>query len=64
MSKPKFYQAVLQEIEGDVLAKVYPENVKKYGSPMVTMAERMGMRTEDLMAAFGMKVEKSGPSIK
>jgi len=42
MSKPKFYQAILVPVEGDVLAKVYPENVKKYGSPMVTMAERMG----------------------
>jgi predicted RNA-binding Zn-ribbon protein involved in translation (DUF1610 family) len=42
MSKPKFFQAVLQPVEGDVLAKVYPENVRKYGSPMVTMAERMG----------------------
>lgn len=42
MSKPKFFQAVLQEVEGDVLAKVYPENVRKYGSPMITMAERMG----------------------
>lgn len=42
MSKPKFYQAVLQEIEGDVLAKVYPEIVKRYGSPMCTMADRMG----------------------
>jgi predicted RNA-binding Zn-ribbon protein involved in translation (DUF1610 family) len=41
MSKPKFYQAILVPVE-DVLAKVYPENVKKYGSPMVTMAERMG----------------------
>jgi predicted RNA-binding Zn-ribbon protein involved in translation (DUF1610 family) len=42
MSKPKFYQAVLQEVEGDVLAKAFPENVKKYGNPMVTMTERMG----------------------
>jgi predicted RNA-binding Zn-ribbon protein involved in translation (DUF1610 family) len=41
MSKPKFYQAILVPVE-DVLAKVYPENVKKYGSPMVTMTERMG----------------------
>lgn len=41
MEKPVFYQAVLVPVE-DVLAKVYPENVKKYGSPMVTMAERMG----------------------
>ena len=42
MSQPKFYEAVLQEVQGDVLAKVYPENVRKYGSPMVTMSERMG----------------------
>ena len=42
MSKPKFYQAVLQEVKIDILAKVYKENVRKYGSPMVTMTERMG----------------------
>ena len=42
MSEPKFFEAVLQEVKGDVLAKVYPENVRKYGSPMVTMAERLG----------------------
>jgi DNA-directed RNA polymerase subunit M/transcription elongation factor TFIIS len=42
MSKPKFYQAVLQEVEGDVLARVYPEHIRKYGKVMTTMTERMG----------------------
>lgn len=37
-NKPKFYQAVLQEVEGDVLRHVYPEAVAKH----ITMAERMG----------------------
>lgn len=41
MSKPKFYQAVLVPVE-NVLEHVYPQNVQKYGSPMVTMTERMG----------------------
>ena len=35
--KPKFYKAVLEEIEGDVLKLVYPEAVSH-----ITMAERMG----------------------
>jgi hypothetical protein len=36
MSKPKFYQAVLQEVKGDVLEHVYHKN---HG---MTMTERMG----------------------
>lgn len=37
-NKPKFYEAVLQEVEGDVLKHVYPEAVAKH----ITIAERMG----------------------
>ena len=36
MSKPKFYQAVLQEVKGNVLEHVYHKN---HG---MTMTERMG----------------------
>ncbi len=39
MSKPKFYQAVLQEVKGNVLDHVYP-HLK--GNGQLTMAERMG----------------------
>ena len=40
MSKPKFYQAVLVPIKGNVLDHVYPE---LKGSPnQMTMTERMG----------------------
>ena len=40
MSKPKFYQAVLKEVKGNVLDHVYP-HLK--GSPnQMTMTERMG----------------------
>lgn len=39
MSKPKFYQAVLQEVKGNVLDHVYP-HLK--GKGQLTMAERMG----------------------
>ena len=40
MSKPKFYQAVLVPIKGNVLDHVYP---KWKGSPnQMTMTERMG----------------------
>lgn len=38
MRKPKFYQAVLQPIKGDVLEHVYG---KKHGMSM-SMTERMG----------------------
>ena len=41
MSKPKFFQAVLVPVE-NVLEHAYPQNVQRYGSPMVTMTERMG----------------------
>jgi DNA-directed RNA polymerase subunit RPC12/RpoP len=37
MGKPKFYQAVLQPIEGNVLAHVYPRH-----KGQMTMTERMG----------------------
>jgi hypothetical protein len=39
MSKPKFYQAVLQEVNGNVLDLVYP-HLK--GKGQMTMTERMG----------------------
>ena len=39
MSKPKFYQAVLQEVKGNVLDHVYP-HLK--GKGQLTMTERMG----------------------
>jgi hypothetical protein len=39
MSKPKFYQAVLQEVNGNVLDLVYP-HLK--GKEQMTMTERMG----------------------
>jgi hypothetical protein len=39
MLKPKFYQAVLQEVKGNVLDHVYP-HLK--GSNQMTMTERMG----------------------
>lgn len=40
MAKPKFYQAVLQEVKGNVLDHVYPQFK---GSPnQMTMTERMG----------------------
>ena len=39
MSKPKFYQAVLKEVKGNVLDHVYP-HLK--GNGQLTMAERMG----------------------
>lgn len=39
MSKPKFYQAVLKEVKGNVLDHVYP-HLKGHGQ--LTMAERMG----------------------
>ena len=39
MSKPKFFQAVLQEVKGNVLDHVYP-HLK--GKGQLTMTERMG----------------------
>jgi hypothetical protein len=39
MSKPKFYQAVLQEVKGNVLDHVYPQFK---GANQLTMTERMG----------------------
>ena len=39
MSKPKFYQAVLTEIKGNVLDHVYPH---LQGDKQLTMTERMG----------------------
>jgi hypothetical protein len=39
MSKPKFYQAVLQEVKGNVLDHVYPY---LKGANQLTMTERMG----------------------
>ena len=39
MSKPKFYQAVLKEVKGNVLDHVYPHFK---GSNQLTMVERMG----------------------
>lgn len=41
MSKPIFYQAVLQEVKGDVIAHVYP-HLNLNGKVDMTMAERMG----------------------
>ena len=40
MSKPKFYQAVLVEVKGNVLHHVYPQF--KGGKYEPTMTERMG----------------------
>jgi len=37
---PKFYQAILQEVKGNVLEYVYPQ--LKGGRYMPTMTERMG----------------------
>jgi len=39
MSKPKFFQAVLQEVKGNVLDHVYPQ---LKGEEQLTMTERMG----------------------
>lgn len=39
MSKPKFYQAVLKEVKGNVLDHVYPQFK---GREQLTMKERMG----------------------
>ncbi len=39
MSKPRFFQAVLKEVKGNVLDHVYP-HLK--GNDQLTMAERMG----------------------
>lgn len=39
MSKPKFYQAVLTEVKGNVLDHVYPQFK---GNNQLTMTERMG----------------------
>jgi len=39
MSKPKFYQAVLKEVKGNVLDHVYPQFK---GSEQLTMEERLG----------------------
>lgn len=39
MSKPKFYQAVLQEVNGNVLDLVYPHLKEK---EQMTMTKRMG----------------------
>ena len=39
MSKPRFYQAVLKEVKGNVLDHVYPHFK---GSNQLTMTERMG----------------------
>ena len=41
MSKPKFYQAKLVEVKGDVLAHAYP-NTNMNGKITMTMKERMG----------------------
>lgn len=38
MSKPKFYQAVLQEVEGNIFEHVYPH----LNSNEFTIEERMG----------------------
>lgn len=40
MSKPKFYQAVLKEVKGNVLDHVYPH--LKDSPNQMTMTERMG----------------------
>jgi hypothetical protein len=42
MDKPKFYQAELKEIEGDVLQHVYPFLKNKNGFGQFTLKERMG----------------------
>lgn len=39
MKKPKFYQAILKPIKGNVLDYVYPHLV---GNEQMTMTERMG----------------------
>ena len=39
MSKPKFFQAVLKEVKGNVLDHVYPYFK---GANQLTLAERMG----------------------
>ena len=39
MSKPRFFQAVLKEVKGNVLDHVYP-HLK--GNGQLTMSERMG----------------------
>ena len=39
LPKPKFYQAVLKEIKGNVLDEVYPHLI---GKEQLTMTERMG----------------------
>jgi len=39
MSKPKFYQAEIKEVKGNVLDHVYPQLV---GTNQMTMTERMG----------------------
>jgi len=41
MSKPKFYQSVLKEVKGDVIAHVYP-HLNQNGKVDMTVAERMG----------------------
>lgn len=41
MSKPKFYQAVLKPIKGNVLEHVYPW-INQNGKISMTMTERMG----------------------
>lgn len=40
MSKPKFYQAILKPIKGDVFAHAYPNT--NQGKITMTMTERMG----------------------
>jgi hypothetical protein len=40
MKKPKFYQAVLQEVNGNVLDHVYPR--LKGTKDQMTLAERLG----------------------
>jgi hypothetical protein len=43
MSKPKFYQAVLVPVKGNVLKHVYPLITKfQHGKLSMTMTERMG----------------------
>ena len=41
MSKPRFYQATLKLVKGDVLQHVYPY-VNQNGKVTMTMTERMG----------------------
>lgn len=40
-NKPKFFQAVLKPIKGNVLEFVYP-HINSFGRVTMTMAERMG----------------------